>query len=92
MTPTVQRLNLRRPDGTLTDLGNVLVAGILGVFLGATVSAVVFIAAAQADAPGAGRQADTEWVQLPDGRSVLCVVDGSGFDCDWAGASLEGEP
>lgn len=88
MTPSVQRLNLRRPDGTLTDLGNVLVAGILGVFLGATVSALVFIAAAQAEAPG---EADTEWVQLPDGRSVLCVVDGTGFDCDWRNASLEGE-
>lgn len=88
MTPRVSSLNLRRPDGTLTDLGNVLVGGLLGVFLGATVSALVFIAAAQADAPGA---ADTEWVDLPDGRSVLCVVDGTGYDCDWAGAALEGD-
>lgn len=88
MTPTVHRLNLRRPDGTLTDLGNALFAGAIGACLGATVCAVIFIAAAQAGAPG---QADTEWVQLPDGRSVLCVVDGTGFDCDWRNAAMEGE-
>lgn len=88
MTPSVQHLNLRRPDGTPTDLGNVLVGAVFGALLAAMACAVLYIAAAQATARGA---VDTEWVQLPDGRSVLCVVDGPGLDCDWGGAAMEGE-
>ena len=88
MTPSVQRLNLRRPDGTLTDLGNVLLGAVFGALLAAMACGVLYAVAAQVDAPG---ETDTEWVQLPDGRSVLCVVDGTGFDCDWSGAAMEGE-
>ena len=38
-----------------------------------------------------------QWVDLPDGRVVVCVSanpdqwPASGLDCDWANAALEGE-
>jgi len=57
---------------------------------------------AQAGAPAGEAQTlgngkvQTGWVQVPDGRSVLCIAwtqagGYGGLECDWANAALEGE-
>jgi hypothetical protein len=32
---------------------------------------------------GGGSYVRANWVRLPDGRKVLCIGSGDGYDCNW---------